>query len=118
MLWLMMKIMINIEEINNKITNLYLKKEIEEIKDGQDLILIEKNKIKILLTISDIKKNKNKNISSINLGKCENKLKEFYNISKNESILILKIEVKKKDMKISRIEYEVYYPLNGKAFLY
>ena len=79
------------------------------------MVLKENDELKISLTVSDNQRNKSKNISSINLGECENKLKEFYNISKNESLLILKIEVKKKEMKIPRIEYEVFYPLNGKT---
>ena len=85
----------------------------EEIKSGNDLMLIEKEELKISLTVSDNKKNKSKNITSINLGECENKLKDSYGIPENEILLILKIEVKKKNMKIPRIEYEVYYPSNG-----
>ena len=103
-----------IENIISKLNNSILEEEeIEEIKNGNDMILTENNELRISLTVSD--NQKNKNISSINLGECENKLKEFYNISKNESLLILKIEVKKENMKIPRIDYEVYYPLNGKT---
>ena len=98
-----------IKFISNKINN--LKEElIEDIKNGNDLIITKNNELKISLTSSDNKTNKNKTI--IDLGECGNKLKDFYNISKNESLLILKIEVTKKDMKKPRIEYEVYYPLN------
>ena len=103
----------NIEYMSNKLNNSYIKEsELEEIKSGNDLILIENNELKMSLTTSDNKINQNKNTSKIDLGECENKLKEFYNISKNESLLILKVEVIKKDMKKARIEYEVYYPSN------
>jgi len=51
------------------------------------------------------------NKTSINLGECENKLKNVYNISTNNSLYILKIEKKIEGMNIPKIEYEVYYPL-------
>ena len=104
-----------IENIKSNLNNSILEEEeIEEIKNGNDMILTENNELKISLKVSDNQKNKSKNISSINLGECENKLKEFYNISKNESLLILIIEEKKENMKIPRIYYGVYYPLNRK----
>ena len=66
----------------------------------------------ISLASSEIlKSDKNKNKSSINLGKCEYNLKNEYNISYNDSLYILKIEIYKEGMKIPKIEYEVYYPL-------
>ena len=107
---------LNIKYISNNLNNTYIKEEeIEEIKKGKDLILLENKELKISLTNNGNKLNKN--ISSINLGECENKLKEFYNISENESLLILKVEVLKKDMKKPRIEYEVYY-LSNENILY
>ena len=77
----------------------------EEIKD-------EKKDFRITLTTTKIQKiNENKNISTINFGKCEFKLKDEYNITYNESLYILKIDAKEQGMKIPKIEYEVYYPL-------
>ena len=101
----------NIEYMSNKLNNSYIKEnELEEIKNGNDLILLENKELKMSLTTSNYKVNQNKNKSTIYLGECENKLKDFYNISKNESLLILLVEVIKKDMKKPRIEYEIYYP--------
>ena len=103
----------NIEYMRNKLNNSYIKEsELEEIKNGNDLVLIENNELKMSLTTSDNKINQNKNTSRIDLGECENELKNYYNISKNDSLLILKVEVMKKDMKKPRIEYEVYYTSN------
>ena len=51
--------------------------------------------------------NQNKNITTINLGKCEKKLKEEYNISLNDSLYIFKIDTKIEN--IQKIEYELYY---------
>ena len=49
----------------------------------------------------------------MNLGECENKLKNDYNISYNNSLYILQIITEEEGMKIPKIEYEVYYPLTG-----
>ena len=40
------------------------------------------------------------------------KLINYYNISENETLYILKMDTKVESMKIPKIEYEVYYPLN------
>ena len=57
------------------------------------------------------KSNENKKMITINLGECENILKDVYNISKNDSLYILQIFSKEEEMKTPKIEYEVYYPL-------
>ena len=70
----------------------------------------------ILITLSTTENQKiniNKNKTSIYLGQCEQKLKNIYNISNNNSLFILKFDIFEKGMKIPKIEYEVYYPLNN-----
>ena len=47
----------------------------------------------------------------MNLGQCENILKNEYNISKNDSLYILQIIYEEQGMKIPKLEYGVYYPL-------
>ena len=49
----------------------------------------------------------------MNLGHCENIIKKNYNISNNDSLYILQIITEEEGMKIPKIEYEVYYPLNS-----
>ena len=61
--------------------------------------------------------NVSKNETSINLGQCEYKLKDIYNISYNDSLYILKLEVNETGMKVPKIEYEVYYPLYDKNLI-
>ena len=66
------------------------------------------------LTTTYIQKlNKHKNLSSIDFRECEYKLKDEYNISKNDSLYILKLDVEEKGMKIPKIEYELYYPFDN-----
>ena len=81
-----------------------------EIVEGNDLI-IDLDKIKYTITTTaNQRDNKNKNITTINLGQCEEKLKEKYKISKNDSLYILKIDVIINN--IQKVEYEVYYLFN------
>ena len=48
----------------------------------------------------------------MSLGKCENILLKNYNISDNDSLYILQVISEEEGMKIPKLEYEVYYPLN------
>ena len=49
----------------------------------------------------------------IDLKECEFILKNAYNISHNNTLYILKLIVREIGMKIPKVEYEVYYPLNN-----
>ena len=62
------------------------------------------------LTITSTKNQKkqiNDNVTTIDLGKCETKLKNEYNISMNDSLYILKIDIPVDN--IQNIEYEIFY---------
>ena len=61
-----------------------------------------------ITTTNNQKNNDNNNVSTIILGECENELKEEYNISKNDSLYIFKVDLIIE--KIHKVEYEVYYP--------
>ena len=50
--------------------------------------------------------------SDINLGECENKLREYYNISDDVDLTIIKIDYKRNDSKISQVQYEIFNPKN------
>ena len=107
--------------------NIYNKAQFEDIKNyllnsfNKNYLLLNDYDIQIdnfLLTLSTTetqRNNLNKNKTSIELGQCENKLKEIYNISINNSLFILKLEYKEKGMKIPKIEYELYYPLYSES---
>ena len=56
------------------------------------------------------KKSINQNISSIDLGECENKIKEKYNILETEPLIILKVDSKNEDLTITYVQYEIYNP--------
>ena len=91
---------------------------LDDLDNGSDVEIKEEG-ITIAITTTDNQKNSenNKNKTVIDLKGCEDKLKEKYNISKNNSLYILKIDVEQKGMKIPKIEYEVYYPLFGNELI-
>ena len=102
---------IYLELIKNKVIN---NANIEELNEGNDLTFNNQEVIYTISTTSNQNKNLLKNnVTSVNLGDCINKLKDKYNISKDEEVnlYILKIDIPLEGMKIPKIEYEVYYPL-------
>ena len=80
---------------------------IKFITNSDDFIPENKKIIYTLTTTKNQKKEINDNITTIDLGKCEIKLKNEYNISINESLYILKIDFFVEN--IQKLEYEVYY---------
>ena len=62
-----------------------------------------------IFIISKLEEQNEKIIATINLGKCEDKLREEKNISKNNSLYILNIIKKEEGINIPKTEYEIYY---------
>lgn len=79
----------------------------------QDNNLITNGNMRIILTTSD-SNNQDKNKSSINLGECENRLKEYYKINK---LYIKKIEYFDEENIITNLEYDMYGELNNSKHL-
>ena len=101
-------------EIKNGLMNSLLKNILNEKEDD---FIVKNGNILYQLTSSYNQRNKiYKNISSINLGECENILKEKYNINKNESLLIFKIEYLIEEFLIPIIKFEVFNPINKEQF--
>ena len=114
------KIKHNINQITNKIL-----KDIEtQIINGtindillsvtenekKDIIIKEEN---VILEITSSYNQNNKqynNISTIELGECEKNLKHAYNISEDETLIILKLEIYKQGLYIPIIEYQLFHP--------
>ena len=53
----------------------------------------------------------NENISNVKLGKCEDILKEKYNISQDIPLLIFKLDINLEGYQSPAIEYEIYNPI-------
>ena len=98
--------------ITTELTNGSLNKLISDIiyKNKTDLIIRTNNYI-YQLTSSENQNNNEYNISTIKLGECENILKNHYNISKDISLLIFKIDYYEERSSKPIIEYEIFHPL-------
>ena len=107
----------NNQEIYMKIVNDLIHK---FIKSNKDSVVIEaKNDFIYQITTSDSEKESlsqkisipNKS-SSIDLGECENKLKDHYNLDRNVSLILLKFEKMTTNSSERNFQYEIYEPYN------
>ena len=100
---------------NAKISN----SQMESIKDNilnknytkENILIKTKNVIVQLSTTKDQENSDNPDVSSINLGDCENILKKENNIPLEESLIIYKTDIKI-DGTNTYVQYEVYDPIN------
>ena len=100
-----------IENIRNEIINHSMDSVLINITNEKkiDLLIIEKKEI-YQITSSFNQNNKEYNISTIKLGLCEDILKNKYNISQNNTLIILKMEYDLEGFYIPIIEYEIFHP--------
>jgi hypothetical protein len=90
----------SLNELLNNVTNEY----------KEDIIINEKN-ILYQITSSYNQKNKEyKNISTIDLGECENILKDKYKINKNDTLIIFKSDYFLEGLSIPVIKYQIFNP--------
>ena len=97
-----------VENIQEEITRGF---DTNELDKGENIIIKQKDSTVTISTTENQKNEKSKNISTVNLGECENKIKDEYNIPRNKSLYILKLDIYQEGYEIPKIEYEVYYPL-------
>ena len=76
-------------------------------KGNEEIIEIDKM-IVTLTTQNNQRNNLNNNMSSIDLGKCENLLKANYNISYNDSLYMIKIDFIQDGLNITKVEFNIY----------
>ena len=86
---------------------------LSSIDNGEDEIISAK---KMLITFSNIENQKNikSNMSTIDLGDCETSLRNYYNLTNNQTIYIKKLDIIQEGMKAKKVEYNVYSKLSGK----
>ena len=68
---------------------------------------------KVIFQISTLEEqisNNNPNISSIDLGKCEKKIKDSRNLTEEDDLIIYKIDIKNEDLSTTYVQYEIYDP--------
>ena len=97
-----------IEKLNEDVKNQYLTKE----KIGQNNIIITENILFQITTLDNQTSSNSVDISIIDLGDCEEKLRSYYTIPEEESLIIYKTDVKTSDLINSYIQYEIYNPVD------
>ena len=106
-----------IELIQITIYNLLNQINLKDAENSFNKKIIDKNLSIILTSTLEQENNKDSNNITLNLGQCENILKYNYNISNNDSLYILEFIYEEEGMKIPKVEYEIYYPLNNDSNL-
>ena len=107
------------EEFINNIINAIFSNELDPLLDkvlnnSEDFFINYENiKYQLTSTFNQIN-NEYNDISTINLGECENILKNVYNISEDESLLIFKGDFNIEGVLIPLVMYEVYHPKTKK----
>ena len=89
------------------LTDLFIGINLTEIDNKIDKKITNENIEFIFTSTSNQKNNEEKNKITMNLGECENILKNEYNISINDSLYILQVINTEIGMKIPKMEYEV-----------
>ena len=94
------------EVYNSLIENL-----LSEDYKGENTIIETENVIFQVSTLDDQKNNINPNVSTIDLGECENILKSKYNVSEDDSLIVIKTDIKNEDKSSTYVQYEIYHPI-------
>jgi len=93
---------------------LYMKYELINSNFTEENILIKTPSIAFQLTDNEYQKNNDLNISIIDLGECEKKLKEKYEIPEEYDLIIFKIDIQDYDKALIYVQYEIYHPVTFK----
>ena len=109
--------------LNNKCSQGHLNEEqvnklYTQIKDnylntdykGNNTIIQTQNVVIQISNLEDQKNSDNPNVSSIDLGQCEQELKSHYGIT--EDLIVFKIDMKSEDLTQTYVQYEIYDPRN------
>ena len=83
--------------------------------NGKDTIIINTGNVNIEISNIDSQSN-SKDLSTVDLGDCEQILKDKYCKEDNSSLTILKIDIKPENETSKYVQYEIYEPL-AKLFL-
>ena len=101
----------------NIIEDLFGDVNITEVDNGEDKVKFMDDLLIILTSTTNQKINESEKNITLDLGECEYKLKSEYDIPINDSLYILQYILEESGMKIPKMEYEIYYPLNQKELI-
>ena len=80
--------------------------------NGKETVIQTRNVIFQISTFEEQKNSLNPNISTIDLGECENILKDKNNLTNEESLIVIKTDIKSEDLSTTYVQYEIYNPNN------
>ena len=103
-----------INNIRQDIMNGNLKNLLDNITHNIDIDIFDFDIIYQLTSTFNQENNQYENISVIKLLDCEKRLKSFYNISNNMSLIIFKVDLHQEGLLMPIVEYDVYHPLTYK----
>ena len=100
---------------NGKVSNDQIGKVYDLMKqkisaDANELIETE-NVIFQISTLEVQKNSNNPNVSSIDLGECEDRLKEQEGLSESDELIVIKTDIKSEDLSSTYVQYEIYNPI-------
>ena len=98
--------------INNILLNYDMDNEKEIILKGEDNFLFQITNTESDLELLKEKNNRTNQFSVIDLGQCDNLLKNYYKINKNISLIIIKFEKIANISSERFLQYEIYEPYN------
>ena len=107
-------------ECNDIITKEQIEKIYQYLKDNiiknnsNSSIIIESKNVIFQVSSLESQKNNNANISSIDLGDCEQILKDKENLTDNGELIIFKIDIKNDDSSLTYVQFEIYNSQNTK----
>ena len=78
----------------------------------ESTVVVTENVVYQVSTFEYQKNNEEANVSSIDLGTCEQSLKTAYGIDNNQSLIVFKIDYKNPETKKTYVQYEIYNPNN------
>ena len=80
------------------------------ISDNSINIIQTENVIFQLSTFEEQKNSDNPNVSSIDLGKCEELIKSQEGLNEEDNLIVLKTDIKSDDLTSTYVQYEIYHP--------
>jgi len=88
--------------------------DLTNIDNGEDEIISAKKVLIAFTNIENQKSNIDSNMSTIDLGDCETLLRNYYNLTNNQTLYIKKLDIIQDGMKAKKVEYDVYSKLSDK----
>ena len=77
--------------------------------DANEIIETE-NVIFQISSLEEQKNSNNPNVSSIDLGKCEQRLKTQEGLLDEDNLIVFKTDIKSRDLSSTYVQYEIYNP--------